>query len=239
MKLVDYLLDAFSHDRGGYVYVPCHNNSIYLSTTLFQNDSDVVMDIPLPIYRRAGIANLLHCAREKLIIKQGVETVIDYMDSKGTLSDLVRQARYIGALGAAKVGDSVFHCNTTMLLDENFKPLFLPFIRAVFTCHDSDGYGSTSANYYEATFKPGLFIARRIMEGKKGLFGSMKNNMAIPAMSAEAWFRNINSNEYEQSRIFAIIGDDTPLLDMPVDMCIHDAATLNSHLQELAENELA
>jgi hypothetical protein len=232
MKLVDYLLDAFSHDRGGYTYVSCHNNSIYLSTALFQNDSDVVMDIPLPIYRRAGIINLQHCAREKSIIKQGVETVIDYIDSKGTLSDLVRQARYTGALGTAKVGDSVFHFNATMLLDENFKPLFLPFIRAVFTDYDSTGY-------QEATFKPGLFIARKIMEGKKGLFGSMKNNMAIPAMSAEAWFRNISSNEYEQSRIFAIIGDDTPLLDMPVDMCVHDAATLNCELQEIAENELA
>lgn len=232
MKLVDYLLDAFSHDRGGYVYVPCHNNSIYLSTTLFRNGSDVVMDIPLPIYRRAGIANLLHCAREKLIIKQGVETVTDYMDSKGTLSDLVRQARYTGALATAKVGDSVFHFNTIMLLDENFKPLFLPFMRAVFTYDNSTGY-------HEATFKPGLFIARRIMEGKKGLFGSMKNNMAIPAMSAETWFRNIYSNEYELSRIFAIIGDDTPLLDMPVDMYIHDAATLNCELQEIAENELA
>ena len=232
MKLVDYLLDAYSHDRGNYPYVPCYNNSIYLSTTLFQNDSDVVMDIPLPIYRRASIVNLLHCAREKLIIKQGVETVTDYMDSKGTLSDLVRQARYTGALGMAKVGDSVFHYNTTMLLDEEFKPLFLPFIQAVFTDYDSTGY-------YETTFKPGLFIARRIMEGKKGLFGSMKNNMAIPAMSAEAWFRNINSNEYQQSRISAIIGDDTPMLDLPVDMCVHDAATLNCELQEIAENELA
>lgn len=232
MKLVDYLLDAFSHDREGCVYALCHDHSIYLSTALFQNDSDIVMDIPLPIYRRAGIDNLLHCAREKLIIKQGVETVTDYMDSKGTLSDLVRQARHTGALATAKVGDSVFHFNNIMLLDEDFKPLFLPFIRAVFTYYDS-------ADYYEATFKPGLFIARKIMEGKKGLFGNMKNNMAIPAMSAEAGFKNIDSNEYEQSRIFAIIGDDTPMLDLPVDTCIHDAATLNCHLQELAENELA
>lgn len=232
MKLVDYLLDAFSHDRGGYVYVPCHNNSIYLSTTLFRNGSDVVMDIPLPIYRRAGIANLLHCAREKLIIKQGVETVTDYMDSKGTLSDLVRQARYTGALATAKVGDSVFHFNSTMLLDENFNPLFLPFIRGVFTYNDS-------TVYHDVTFKPGLFIARRIMEGKKGLLGSMKNNMAIPALCAEAWFKNIASNDYEQSRIFAIVGEDTPLLDIPVDMCIHDSATLNCELQEIAENELA
>lgn len=234
MKLVEYLINAYkcfnSNSLGninnGY------NSAIFLSTTLFCNESDVVMDIPLAIYTRANYITLLSCARERQIIKKGIQMETSTIQTCNTLSEVVRDARYSTCLCPVKIGDDKYYIFRHMLLGDQMQPIFFPFMRGIFSyCEETDTY--------DASFKPGIIIGRKIMEGKKGVLASMKNNMAIPIINTNVWYKNILTDDYLESSLIVEIADNTPMLDIPVDSFIEDNEWLNYKVLDIAENELA
>ena len=232
MKLVEYLSGAYKCFSSSGNINNGYDSAIYLSTMLFCNGADIVMDIPLPIYIRANYITLLSCARENQIIKKGIQMETSTIQTCNSLSEMIRDARYASSLCPVKIGDDKYYMFSYMLLGDQMQPLFFPFIRGFFIYDER-------TNTYDTTFKPGIIIGRKIMEGKKGVLASMKNNMAIPIINTEVRYKNILTNDYRESNLIVEISDNTAMLDIPVDTFTDNNEFLNYRVLDIAENELA